>query len=432
MGSGKKGRQGGRNAQSLKPVSPARRLGIGIDAGACLLLFGGRNIIVRPRNGKSRRGRPACRPVGRRAKTLPGGPADAFDFMGMGRKGSDDSRSFRMTENLPSLEARIKEAMSAAGIPGVALALLRGGRVDNVITLGLRNVGAGAPVTERTVFEAASLSKPVFAYAVLRLADAGILSLDEPLPIDEKELGDPRARRITTRHVLSHMTGLPNWPSESRPLRTYFEPGERFSYSGEGFALLQAAVERKTGDTIEGIVGGLVFVPLRMLDSGYVWRASFDADYAAPHEDSFRPVAKFKPTRGNAAFSLHTTARDYGRFLEAVLSGEGLAPETARSWLEPTIHVPKQGFLSLDERPSPDLDAGVAWGLGWGLEPGADAFFHWGANDNARAYAIGRQSDGRGFVAFMNSDKGLAIVREIAGIAVPGEHPSLRWLGVVD
>ena len=69
------------------------------------------------------------------------------------------------------------------------------------------------PVSEETVFEAASLGKPVFAYAVLRMADAGVLDLDRPLYdyLPLPDANNPRMKRVTPRHVLSHTTGLPNW-----------------------------------------------------------------------------------------------------------------------------------------------------------------------------------------------------------------------------
>src|SRR5262249_56978226 len=97
---------------------------------------------------------------------------------------------------------------------------------------GTRGEGGG----ESSVLEAASLSRPLFAYAVLQLADAGVLSLDEPLATHLADYipDDPRAAAITGRHVLMHTTGLPNWRSDKRPLRTNFAPGERHRHSGEG------------------------------------------------------------------------------------------------------------------------------------------------------------------------------------------------------
>jgi CubicO group peptidase (beta-lactamase class C family) len=127
--------------------------------------------------------------------------------------------------------------MARARVPGLAIALVADTRLVWNGTFGWANSATGAPVTQETVFEAASLSKPVFAYAVLQLVDAGVLELDVPLvrylPGGYDVGEDPRVAQITARHVLSHRTGFPNWRAPGTPLTINFAPGERFSYSGE-------------------------------------------------------------------------------------------------------------------------------------------------------------------------------------------------------
>src|SRR5690349_16677188 len=134
-------------------------------------------------------------------------------------------------------DAAIADLMRRGDVPGLALALIGSSGVERVAHCGVRSTRTGAPVDERTVFEAASLTKPVFAAAVLRLVASGALSLATRLA--EHVPGyiptDPRAETITVAHALSHSGGLPNWSNPDRPLRTYFAPGARFSYSGEGF-----------------------------------------------------------------------------------------------------------------------------------------------------------------------------------------------------
>src|SRR6184192_2249052 len=134
--------------------------------------------------------------------------------------------------------------MANGGVPGLAMGIVRDGKIVGTTAEGVRNTASAVPVDDDTVFEAASLTKPVFAYAVLQLIDAGVLSLNDTLSayVPEYLPDDPRATTITVRSVLSHTTGLPNWRNESNPLRTYFAPGARFSYSGEGFVWLQRVV----------------------------------------------------------------------------------------------------------------------------------------------------------------------------------------------
>lgn len=137
---------------------------------------------------------------------------------------------------LTELEGLIVDLMREAVVPGVAIALVREGNIVWHRHLGVRDVDSRQPIDERTVFAAASVSKTVFAYAVMQLCDRGILELDIPLTRyapDRILEGDSRMELITARHVLSHMSGLPNTRSRAEPLRIHFTPGERFLYSGK-------------------------------------------------------------------------------------------------------------------------------------------------------------------------------------------------------
>ena len=119
------------------------------------------------------------------------------------------------------LQADIPKLMQQADVPGFAIALIQDGRPLRIYNFGFKNAETKQPVTDDTIFEAASLSKPVFAYAVLKLVDQGKLGLDVPLttylpkPYIE---GDPRLEKITARIVLSHRTGFRNWRGDGNPL----------------------------------------------------------------------------------------------------------------------------------------------------------------------------------------------------------------------
>src|SRR6185369_16401263 len=169
--------------------------------------------------------------------------------------------NFPMTLSEPSLHTDALDLMQLAGVPGLSLALVQNDEVNQVLALGVRNVQSREPVNAETIFEAASLSKPVVAYAVLQLVDAGALSLDVPLAHYCPSIvpDDAAAVLITARHVLSHTSGLPNLGSVKYPLRTFFSPGSRFSYSGQGFAFLQLAVESLLGEALEVTLRRLVF-----------------------------------------------------------------------------------------------------------------------------------------------------------------------------
>jgi CubicO group peptidase (beta-lactamase class C family) len=264
------------------------------------------------------------------------------------------------------------------------MGVIRNRGIESLTPTGVRNARDGAPIDQQTIFDAASLSKPVFAFAVLQLIDAGALTLDTPLArhVPDYVRDDRRADAITVRHVLSHSSGLPNWRTVDLPLKTYFPPGERFSYSGEGFVWLQRVVEAITGGPIDVLLHRLAFEPLGMRQSNFVWQFTFDANYADPHDAALVPDLKKKPATANTAASLQTTARDYARFLQAVLSGAQLKPETAHLWLSPQVTLRRRCVQCLTSD-MPESDTQVASGLGWGLEPQSGTFFQWGDNERS-------------------------------------------------
>jgi hypothetical protein len=319
----------------------------------------------------------------------------------------------------------ITEAM----VPGMASAIIREGRLDRYVCCGARNAQAAAQVDEHTVFDAASLSKPVFAYAVLQLADKGYLSLDAPLGdyLPRYVPADDRAASITPRHVLSHSGGLPNWRNADLPLKTYFEPGAQFSYSGEGFLYLQKAVEAITREKLHTVVKRLVLQPLDMVRSSFIWEERFGPNRAYPHDAFGQSALGGKPGEANAASTLQTTAADFARFLLAVLDRSRLQPETARSWLRPHIEVRHARPQNVEQSAS-DIATGVAWGLGWGLEPANGTFFHWGDNGAYKAFTIGSMQNRNALVCFLNGASGLSIMPELIAAFMPGDHPFLDWL----
>jgi CubicO group peptidase (beta-lactamase class C family) len=320
----------------------------------------------------------------------------------------------------------ISSAWKAAQCPGAAIALIKEGQIS-VLNLGVRDIDSGAPVTDRTVFDVASLSKPMIAYAVLQLADHGTLDLDVPLTQYTTLVvqDDPASSRITSRHILTHTSGLQNLRGKE-PLRIYFEPGTRYSYSSIGFMYLQRALEALTNETLEETMQRLLFRPLSMSSSSLIWHDRFESDVAISHENGER-LGKHRPLQANASYSLQTTAADYGRFVSAVLQGARLKSDTYRKWLKPTMNAPKDSALQLEEV-STELDAEIAWGLGWGLETERGTFFQWGKMDGVRSFVLGSPKDKTGVVLFTNDNTGLRLVSSVADSVLTGQHPAARWL----
>jgi CubicO group peptidase (beta-lactamase class C family) len=331
------------------------------------------------------------------------------------------------------LQANIPALMEKAGVPGLSIAVIRDGRTVWSESYGVRSETTKKPVTKDTYFNVGSLSKPVFAYGVLKLVDAGKLKLDEPLaPYLPKEMteGDPRFQQITARFVLSHRTGFPNWPGDGKPLTIHFTPGERFSYSGSGMVFLQRAVEKITGKPLNDYLREAVFEPLGMKHSSYVWNPAFESDVAIGHDIAGVPVDLFKADQANAAASLETTAEDYANFLDAILEGKGLAPATVHEMERIQIAVDPACANCIDSTPSGKLSTSIFWGLGFGIEKTAEgeSLWHWGDNGVFKAFFVVRPASKSGVVYMTNSENGLSIGHQILAETLGGEQPAFDWL----
>jgi len=324
--------------------------------------------------------------------------------------------------DLAELADLVPRVIAGAGIPGLSLAVYRTGEPIWAQAFGVVNTDGSEQVRDDTVFEAASLSKPVFAYAAMRLVERGELDLDAPLAeiyLYDRLEHEPRYGQITPRMVMSHSTGLPNWGGER--LELAFDPGTEFSYSGEGFVFLQRVVEKITGMDLNSFMQEEVFDPLGMGHSSYVWQDEYDDLAATGHDALGRPQQKGKPRRPNAAATLHTTASDYAKFLGALIEERGLEHSTFEMIFTPQVSAPGD---------DDEFEGTVFWGLGWGLQVGdaETSFWHWGDNGPFKAYVLGYREAGVGLVYFANSDEGLTIGEAVLAIALEDSYPSFDWL----
>ena len=324
--------------------------------------------------------------------------------------------------------AEVERVVREGEVVGLGIAVIEHGRTSCTAAFGTAD-GTRA-VDRATVFEAASLSKPVFAYAVLRLVDRGVLDLDHPLVSWVPDL--PTIEQdITPRQVLTHVAGLPNEIRSDTPLTRLFAPGTRFSYSGEGFNALQVAVERITKRRLDEVMAREVFRPLGMSDSSYTWRADYVSRKAFGYDESGRRRERREPREAHAASTLHTTVEDYARFVEAMLRGEGLKRATWRAMTTPVVAVDSTCVVCGNKPAGPPSEA-LAWGLGWGLElrPQPPRFFHWGDNNGEfHAFVMGSRETGDGIVLLSNSGNGQAVFPAIVARLLPGGHPAFAWMG---
>jgi len=346
------------------------------------------------------------------------------------------------------LEAFIEQVMEKANVAGLSVAIINDGQVAYTHAFGFRDKAAGTPFDTETVTGAASLSKTVFAYLVMLLAEEGVIDLDKPLqaylskPLPDYRAyadlaGDERYTQITARMVLSHSTGFPNWRwlEPGGRLKFLFAPGTRFSYSGEGIDLLQMVVEEITGHDLETLARQRVFEPLGMTRTSYSWQEAFDANAARPHDEFGRSQRLPRRSKPDAAGSMVTTAGDYARLLAAILKATGQRKATVDEMLQPQITISYEQMFGpgAGQDTNRDHDIHLAWGLGWGrfdTEQGR-AFFHTGHDIGYQNYTVTYADRGIGIVLLSNSDNFESVAAEIVRAAIGDRDSPFDWLGYV-
>jgi CubicO group peptidase (beta-lactamase class C family) len=322
------------------------------------------------------------------------------------------------------LEREIPRLMEAANVPGLSIAVVRDGQIFRTKAFGVKSRQTGDPVDKNTMFEAASLTKTVTAFAAMRLLERGKLDLDTPLheyfPNKEYEklAEDERYKQLTARLVLTHTTGLPNWGN-----RLMRDPGVQYGYSGEGFLFLGRTIEQISGMSLQDFAQKEIFEPLGMAHTSYVWNETYAANGACGHDRHGRAHEIRKNTEPNGGASLLTTATDYATFICAILNSQGLTKETVDQMTSSQVQVTKS-------REKADLFENVFWGWGWGVQPGKTGygFWHWGDNGDLRAYTVTYKDRREGLVYFANSNNGLAIAEAITALVVPDHQYALDWL----
>lgn len=311
-----------------------------------------------------------------------------------------------------SIDAEARKLLTRTHANGLALSVIDHGKVTYSRTFGIRNA-KGNPLTPDTVMYGASLTKSVFAYTVMQLVDQGKLNLDTPIknyldqplpsygpdPVFPDKYGpykdlaaDPRWEKITPRMALTHSIGFSNFffLEPDQKLRIHFEPGTRYSYSGEGLILLQFVIER--GSKAKGLgldVGDLTranFDRLGMTRTSLVWRDTFAANLADGWNDQGKPQEHDERSKVRAAGSMDTTISDLSKFVAALVRGDGLSAAARAEITKRQLHIatahqfpPSQPDLPV-EKQRKDLYAGLGVIVFDG--PQGHGFFKGGHNDS--------------------------------------------------
>ncbi len=308
------------------------------------------------------------------------------------------------------------KALAAGDIPGLSVAKVEAGSVKWSNALGRRDAtdrSANAQkVNSETVFEAASLGKPIVAIAILSLVDRGELSLDEKAHsiVELKGLIDSRRTDITLRMLLSHSSGL----SFNQP-RLESKPGTRFSYSTLGFRYLQQIAEKKLGTSLEDWAQRTLFQPLQMNRSSFVYAEKFAGNRASGVNWLLRPQSQMTSAAGTGAFDLITCATDYSRLWAAVLDGKVLKESSLRQMFTPQTGITGEFFDSAVPKKS---RAELAAGLGILLQRQGNKWigFQWGDNGGSSSLLLANREKRDALVYLTNAQDGLHSAEALARI----------------
>lgn len=294
--------------------------------------------------------------------------------------------------------ASVEHWLKKNKVPVLGLGIIENSQLQQVSLFG--EIAPGIPAPRNTIFNVASLAKPVAALVALKLVSAGKWNLDKPLDaywIDPDIATDPRHRKLTTRLVLSHQTGFPNWRRmrSDQKLGFDFEPGSAYQYSGEGFEYLRKALEYKFGKSLQTLAKELLFDPLNMPDTRFIWNQQLDTTRLASGYDSEgKPYLTVRHTAPNAADDLLTTIDDYGHFLVNLMQGGGLNPKLVDDMVLPQVASSKGKHFALGfER--------------YELENGNYALSHGGSDEGVRCIVFLLPKTGKGLMIFTNSDEGV-------------------------
>ena len=359
----------------------------------------------------------------RRAFLIVGGQVISVGLVGCARTQPAWEKS------ITSLDGRITELMKKLRVPGVSIAIVRDAEIAWTRSFGVRDTSTGAPVEESTIFSAQSMSKPVFAYRVMKLCEQGVLDLDAPLTNYTSDVfvkDDPQLKEITARRVLSHTSGLPNWRSKETPMKINFTPGRKWQYSGEGYHYLQSVVTRLVGHEDQSqcrnfemdfrvcatdfgeYMSANLLRPFGMNSSEYVLTPAMASRLARPHDKDGKPFPQAAAAgtvdvaRYGSAGALMTTAADYARFLVEVMQPRPddyhLNEASLKEMLKPHIEV--TGPIK------------ASWALGWQilhLEQG-DVMAHGGDFDGWHSQSAFSPERKTGFVILTNGENGVAMI----------------------
>ncbi len=349
-----------------------------------------------------------------------------------------------------SLQFKVEDLMKKANVSGVAISVFNNNKPVFSKTFGYADVEAKVPFTTSSVMYAASFAKMLFAYIVMQQVEKGVIDLDKPLVTYlNKELtdyqfknkrrgyvdlkGDERYKKITGRMCLTHTTGFPNWRwfEPDKKIKIKFEPGARYSYSGEGLYLLQFVIEQITGKDYEAISQESVFKPLGMTSTSQVWQSRFDDNICYGHNDKGEKYELMKWSEASAGGSISTTLFDFTKFYTALINGKGIKPKSFESMTNTQVRIRSRSqfgpFAKVDGTDNDAIELGYGLGVGVLKSPFGRAFFKEGHDEGWGHYCISFPDKKIAIIIMTNNDNGESIFKELLEYAIGDTFTPWKW-----
>ena len=349
-----------------------------------------------------------------------------------------------------SLQTKIEHLMSVANVSGVAVSVFNNNKPVFSQTFGKANVQKDIPLQTTSVMYGASLAKMVFAYIVMQFVQEKIIDLDKPLveyltkPLpDYKIIGwkrgyqdiknDERYKKITARMCLTHTTGFPNWRwfEADKKLKIKFDPGTRYSYSGEGLYLLQFVIEQVTGKDYETISKERVFIPFEMANTSQVWQSRFDQNICYGHNDKGEPYELMKWKEASAGGSMSTTLADFTKFYTALINRKYLTKQSFQEMTALQVRIKSKSqfgpFSKVDSTQNDNIELGYGLGVGVFSTPYGKAFFKEGHDDGWGLYSVCFPDKKIAIIIMTNNDNGESIFKELLSYAIGDVFTPWQW-----
>ena len=349
-----------------------------------------------------------------------------------------------------SLNSKIESLMKSANVSGVAVSVFNDNQSVFSKTYGYADVQNKIPFKQSSVMYGASFAKTVFAYIVMQLVQEKVIDLDKPLveylnkPLPDYKIegwrrgyqdlkDDDRYKKITARMCLTHTTGFPNWRwfEADKKLKFKFDPGTRYSYSGEGLYLLQFVIEQVTGKDYETISQERVFKPFGMLNTSQVWQPRFDSNIAFGHNAKGEPYELMKWKEASAGGSMSTTLEDFTKFYTALINGKGLSKNSFKEMTSTQIRIKSKSqfgpLAAIDGTDNDNIELGYGLGVGVLKTPFGRAFFKEGHDDGWGHYSICFPDKKIAVVIMTNNDNGESIFKELLAYSIGDTFTPWRW-----